>query len=224
MAYAVLLMIGGAVFVNGLNLLGYVQGNGAAIYNVFVGILGTAAPFVLLTQLSSSGASSFDAVLGVAPMWLFALTFLWVGINSLTGHTSSGVGWYCLWVAVLAVVLGFINIVRFGAPVEGIIWFNWAYLWGLFWLVLALGKTRLVNFTGWAAVLMAIWSVCLQALLALLGSWSTVPTWAAIGASVVTVVVALALGRVRHPDPEREDNQRTDSMIDASPPARAGTA
>ncbi|MFC5997052.1 AmiS/UreI family transporter [Pseudonocardia hispaniensis] len=193
MGYAVLLMIGGTLLINGLAVLGYVQGNGAAIYNIFTGVLGTVTPFYLLTQVSGSDAAAFDTVLAVAPMWLFALTFLWVGINSLTGHTPTGVGWYCLWVVFAAVGFGLVNFLRFDAPREGIIWLNWAFLWGLFWLLLAQGRTRLATFTGWVAVIQSIWTVSAQAFMNMVGGWTTIPVWAFIVATAVTIVLALLL-------------------------------
>lgn len=193
MAYAVLLMIGGTLLINGLAVLGYVRDNGAAIYNIFTGILGTVTPFYLLTQVDGADAAAFDTVLGVAPMWLFALTFLWVGINSLTGHTPTGVGWYCLWVVFAAVGFALVNFVRFDAVPEGVIWLNWAFLWGLFWAMLALGRTGIATFTGWVAVIQSIWTVSAQAFLNMVGGWSAIPDWAFVAATVVTIVVAAGL-------------------------------
>ena len=197
MAYAVLLMIGGTLFINGLAVLGYVRSNGAAIYNIFTGVLGTATPFYLLMQVQGSDTTAYDTVLAVAPMWLFSLTFLWVGINSLTDHTPTGVGWYCLWVVFAAVGFAFVNFVRFGAVTEGIIWLNWALLWGLFWLLLAQGKAQLATFTGWVAVIMSFWTVSLQAFLNLVGGWKSIPSGAFVAATVGTIVLALLLRRVR---------------------------
>ncbi len=198
MAYAVLLMIGGTLLINGLAVLGYVEGNGAAIFNIFTGVLGTVTPFYLLTQINPAGSAGYDTVLAVAPMWLFALTFLWVGINSLTNHTSTGVGWYCLWVVFAAVGFSLVNFLRFDAFGAGIIWLNWAFLWGLFWLLLARGKSRIAAFTGWVAVIQSVWTVSLQAFLSLVGGWQAVPDWAFVAATVGTIGLALALAsRVR---------------------------
>jgi putative amide transporter protein len=201
MAYAVLLMIGGTLFINGLAVLGVVDGKGAAVYNIFTGILGTVTPFYLLTQVNGVDAAAFDTILAVAPMWLFALTFLWVGINALTDHSPSGVGWYCLWVVFMAIGFALVNFVRFDAVPEGIIWLNWAFLWGLFWILLALGQTQIAPFTGWVAVIMSVWTVTAQAFLNLVGGWADIPVWTFLAATVVTIVVALALaGRARSRD------------------------
>lgn len=204
MAYAVLLMIGGTLLINGLAVLGYVQGNGAAVYNIFTGVIGTAVPFYLLTQVQGSDATAYDTVLSVAPIWLFALTFLWVGINSLTDHTPTGVGWYCLWVSAVAVALAIVNVVRFGLVAEGIIWLNWSFLWLLFWLLLARGRTGIGPFTGWVAVIQSIWTVTAQAFLNLLGGWNSVPLWAFVAATALTILAALALSRAGRGAPEEE--------------------
>lgn len=201
MAYAVLLMVGGTLLINGLAVLGYVQGNGAAVYNIFTGVLGTAAPFYLLMQLPGSDAAAYDTVLSVAPIWLFALTFLWVGVNSLTGHTSTGVGWYCLWVALVAVGLALVNFFRFSLVPEGIIWLNWSFLWVLFWLLLARGRTQIAAFTGWVAVIQSVWTVTLQAFLNLVGGWNALPVWAFLAATVLTIAGALALSRAGRREP-----------------------
>jgi len=195
MAYATLMMIGGTLFINGMVVLGKVEPRGAAPYNIFTGILATLVPFYLLSKVTGIDHASFNQVLGVAPMWLFALTFLWVGINAVTDAPPSGVGWYCLWVVAMAVGFSLVNFIRFDAVREGVIWLNWAGLWGLFWLLLAMGQERLSTFTGWAAVLMSIWTVTLQAFLNMVGAWTDVPEWAFYAATVATIVVALAFAQ-----------------------------
>jgi hypothetical protein len=195
MGYATLMMIGGTLFINGLVVLGKVDPKGAAPYNIFTGILATVVPFFLLSKITGADRASFDAVLGVAPMWLFALTFLWVGLNALTDHPPSGVGWYCLWVVALAVTFGLVNFIRFDAVREGVVWMNWAALWGLFWLLLAMGQTQLSTFTGWAAVLMSVWTVTGQAILNLLGAWTDVPEWAFFAATAVTLGLSLGFAQ-----------------------------
>lgn len=200
MAYAVLLMIGGALLLNGLAVLEVVDGKSIAVVNIFIGLLASAAPFYLLTQVVGSDGASLDKALSVAPMWLFALTFLWVGVNALTGHFAVGVGWYCLWVAVVAVIFSGINYFRLGGSVDSVVWLNWSFLWIMFWILLGLAKQRVARFTGWLAVIMSVWSVTLQGVLGMLGQWPLLPTWAYVGASAVTLVAALALSIPGHTD------------------------
>jgi hypothetical protein len=200
MILAALLMIGGTLFVNGLVLLGKVDGKSAAPFNIVTGILAIATPFYLLSSVAPTDRTSLDTILGIAPMFLFAFTFLWVGINAVTDNTPQGVGWYCLWVAVVAIGFALVNFLRFDLVPEGIIWLNWSLLWGLFWLLLALDRGQLTAFTGWAAVLMSVWTVTLQAFLNLVGAWQDIPAWVFVALTVVTLVASLALaqrGRAR---------------------------
>jgi hypothetical protein len=206
-AYAVLLMIGGTLFVNGLAVLEIVDAKGIAVYNIFTGILGTVAPFYLLTRVDGLDKVSFDTVLSVAPMWFFALTFLWVGINSISDNTPTGLGWYCLWVVFMAVAFSLVNFLRFDAFGVGVIWLNWAFLWGLFWLLLGLGKEHLATFTGWVAVLQSVWTVTLQALLNMVGGWSVVPAWAFVTATAATIVIAWGAARHRGTPAEPAGNR-----------------
>jgi hypothetical protein len=217
MAYAVLLMIGGTLFVNGLAVLGVADGKGIAVFNIFTGILGTVTPFYLLTQVKGVDATAFDTVLAVAPMWLFALTFLWVGINALTEHSPTGVGWYCLWVVMMAIGFSLVNFIRFDAVPEGIIWLNWAFLWGLFWALLALGQTRIATFTGWVAVFQSVWTVTAQAFLAMVGGWADVPDWVFIAATAVTIVLALGLAGRTHTDEAVADDRPSQGVSVAAP-------
>jgi hypothetical protein len=195
MILAALLMIGGTLFINGLVVLGKVSGRSAAPYNIFTGLLATLTPFYLLSSVAPTDRASFDTILGIAPMFLFALTFLWVGINAVTDNEPEGVGWYCAWVAALAVALALVNFIRFDQIREGVIWLNWALLWGLFWLLLAKGRGEFAAFTGWAAVFMSVWTVTLQAFLLMIGGWTRVPEWAFVAATVITVVGSLALAQ-----------------------------
>lgn len=204
MAYAALLMIGGTYFVNGLVVLGRISPRSAAPFNLFTGVVGTAVPFYILTHELATTHAAYNVVLNVAPMWLFALTFLWVGINALMDNQTEGCGWYCVWVAGLAVVFSLVNFLRFHAPREGIIWLNWSYVWALFWVLLATGRAggKLTRFTGWAAAIQALWSVTLQAILNMLGVWDSVSPWVFYGATAATLVVAFALSQNVRPEAE----------------------
>ncbi|MBA2637794.1 MAG: transporter [Solirubrobacterales bacterium] len=202
MILAALLMIGGTLFVNGLVLLGKVDGKSAAPFNIITGVLAIATPFYILSSVAPTDRTSLDTILGVGPMLLFAFTFLWVGINAVTDNAPEGIGWYCLWVAVVAIGFSLVNFIRFDAVPEGIIWLNWSLLWGLFWALLALGKGQIAAFTGWAAVIMSVWTVTLQAFLNQIGAWQDVPDWVFIAATIGTLVASLILARrVAPPEP-----------------------
>lgn len=180
-----LLFVGAVLFLNGLLFLGRVDAKAVAVFNLFVGALQTAIPFYLVAT-----APSADAVLGSAGIFLFGFTYLYVGIINLGGLSSDGLGWYALWVSVIAVGFGITNIVRFDDVNTGLLWLQWSVLWGLFWAVLALGKEALTPVAGWLAVIQSITTCTIPGFLGLLGSWGDVPTWV-VAASIAASVLAL---------------------------------
>ncbi|MGD9514700.1 MULTISPECIES: AmiS/UreI family transporter [Mycolicibacterium] len=206
-----LLLVGAVLFVNGLAFLGYVESRGAAVINIFVGVLQSASPFFLLTH-----AVSADDVLNAAPVFLFGLTYLWTGINSLTGHDPTGMGWFCAWVAGMTVAFALVSFLRFDDPNQGIIWLNWGVLWAMFWLVLALGKDQLSRVAGWMTVIMSVWTCTIPAILAMVGVWKDAPPWTSLAATAATVIaVALLAGRVtRHGGGDRYE--RTPAPVHAT--------
>jgi hypothetical protein len=129
-----LLFVGAVLFLNGLLFLGKADAKVVAVFNLFVGVLQTAIPFYLIAT-----AKGPEEILGAAGIFLFGFTYLYVGIVNLAGLSSDGIGWYSLWVAVMATGFGLTNILRFHDTPTGLLWLQWAVLWGLFWVVLALG-------------------------------------------------------------------------------------
>jgi len=63
-------------------------------------------------------------------------------------------------------------------------------LWGLFFLVLALGYERLTTVTGALTLILAFTTCTIPGYLLLLGEWDQVPTWAVL---VTIAATALAL-------------------------------
>jgi len=152
MGLIALLMTGAVLLMNGLVLLQIAEPRTVAIVNIWGGILQTLTPFVLLTQTHTPVEA-----LGVGPPFLFGLTFLWVGVATLMDLPTVAIGWYCLWVVPVTVVLAIANVTIFADPRFAIVWLNYGMLWGLFWAVLALGRVNLARFTGWTAVFLAVW-------------------------------------------------------------------
>lgn len=184
-----LLFVGAVLFLNGLLFLGKVDAKSAAPFNLFVGALQTAIPFYLIAT-----AETPDEILLASGIFLFGFTYLYVGITNLAGHPPLGLGWYCLWVVILAVAFSAVNFIRFDDVKFGVIWLNWAVLWGLFWLVLGLGRERLTRFTGYTTIVMSFTTSTIPALLILLGEWDPVPgiVWVGIGAATVLFMAAIA--------------------------------
>jgi hypothetical protein len=192
-----LTFVGAVLFVNGLLFLGKIDAKGAGVFNLFVGALQTAIPFYLIAS-----ADTPDEILGAAGIFLFGFTYLYVGICNLAGYEGVGLGWYSAWVAIMAVGFGVTNIVRFDDAPTGLLWLQWAVLWGLFWVVLALGQTRFTAVAGWLTLILSFTTCTIPGFLLLLGEWGNVPTWAVLASIVATAVVLVPVAlRTASPAP-----------------------
>jgi hypothetical protein len=191
-----LMFVGAVLFVNGLLLLGKIDGKGAAVFNLFVGALQVAVPFYLIATAPNTSDILLDS-----GIFLFGFTYLYVGITNLAGFEPVGLGWYSAWVAILAAAFGITNIVKFHDPTIGVLWLQWAVLWGLFWLVLGLGITRLTPLTGWLTLILSFTTCTIPGYLLLLGEWGHVHTWLSLVVIAATVValVPIALQSLRSP-------------------------
>jgi hypothetical protein len=179
------MFVGAVLFINGLLFLGKVDAKGAATFNLFVGALQVAIPFYLIAT-----ASSTDELLLASGIFLFGFTYLYVGISNLAGQEPAGLGWYSCWVAIMAAAFGVTEIVKFDEPTIGLLWLQWSVLWGLFFLILALGYERLTTVTGVLTVILAFTTCTIPGYLLLLGEWDQVPTWAVL-ATIAATVLAL---------------------------------
>jgi hypothetical protein len=189
-----LLYVGAVLFLNGMMLLGRVDGRAAAPLNIFVGILQVITPTYLI--FTSGGVA--DVVLGASGLYLFGFTYLYVAFNQLLGLDGSGLGWFSLFVAACAVVYSALNFVHFGDPAFGVIWLYWAFLWGLFFVLLALGKDGLTRYTGVVAAVQGIVTGAVPAFLLLTDRWSANVDVLAVVLAVGGVVVFGALYPVMH--------------------------
>ncbi len=183
-----LLFVGGVLFVNAIMLLGQADPKNVGVFNLFVGVLQVAIPFYLVAT-----GSTEDDILNASGIFLFGFTYLYVGITNLTGQPTSGLGWYCLWVVILAVAFSLVNFIRFDDVKFGTIWLNWAVLWGLFWLLLAMGRDELTRATGWTTLVMSFTTCTIPAFLILIGEWDPVPGIVAVLVGGATLVLVLAL-------------------------------
>jgi hypothetical protein len=196
-----LLFVGAVLFLNGLLFLGKADAKGVAVFNLFVGVLQTAIPFYLIAT-----AKGPEEILGAAGIFLFGFTYLYVGIVNLAGLNSGGIGWYSLWVAVMATGFGLTNILRFHDTPTGLLWLQWAVLWGLFWVVLALGVERLTALAGWLTLILSVTTCSIPGFLLLLGEWGRVPTWAVL-ASIVVIALVLTPVALRRPSPSASSSR-----------------
>jgi len=184
-----LLFVGAVLFMNGLLFIGKADAKSVAVFNLFVGGLQTAIPFYLI----STGHTPND-ILAAAGIFLFGFTYLYVGIVNLAGFRADGIGWYSLWVAALATAFGLTTILRFHDTPTGLLWLQWAVLWALFWVVLALGVERLTALTGWLTLILSLTTCTIPGFLLLLGDWGKIPTWAVVASIVATAVAVILIG------------------------------
>ncbi|MBV9804475.1 MAG: hypothetical protein JO130_14840, partial [Solirubrobacterales bacterium] len=77
-----------------------------------------------------------------------------------------------------------------------LLWLQWAVLWGLFWVVLALGIERLTATAGWLTLILSVTTCTVPGFLLLLGDWGKVPTWGVV-ASIAATAAAVILIAIR---------------------------
>ncbi|MDT0196518.1 AmiS/UreI family transporter [Arthrobacter sp. AB6] len=190
METAGLLLVGAVLFVNGVVFLRHAEPRNAAVINIFVGLVQTVIPFHLLVTAHGS-----DDLLEATPLFLFGLTYLWTGITNLTRNDGTALGWFCIWVAAITVVFSAVALFHFNDPKQAVIWLNWGVLWGLFWSVLACGRTGHRLATGGAAIVMSVWTCTVPAILTMIGLWDDLPVWPVIVATAITPFAIRALSK-----------------------------
>lgn len=184
-----LLLVGVALFVNGLVSVGFVSGQGAAPINLFVGTAQVVLPTLILMQSAGDPA----IVNATWPSYLFGFTYLWFGFIQIFDIDPRGFGWYSTFVAAIA---AYYAIKSVGTdPVFAVIWATWAVMWSLFFVLLGLGVAKLGridlgHFTGWFLVLLGVPTCTVSAILLLNGIWSTSP---AAGAAALVVLAGGAV-------------------------------
>ncbi|WP_304335550.1 AmiS/UreI family transporter [Conchiformibius steedae] len=161
----VLLYVGIVLINNGLSgLLGFAP-KSAAFMNMVVGTLSVFANFVMMAVAAANGAEA-TAYWGMATGLLFGITYLFQAFNLLMAWDKRPYGWFCLFVAVNALVAGGLDGNAFGT----LIWWAWAVLWLTGFIECALDKS-LGRFPAWLAVVEGILTAWLPGLLILSGRW-----------------------------------------------------
>ncbi|NUR89309.1 MAG: transporter [Nonomuraea sp.] len=186
MAAVGLLYVGAVLFVNGVMLLGRVDARAAAVLNLFVGGLQVITP----TYLIFTAGGDTAAILSASGIYLFGFTYLYVGVGTLAGLDGTGVGWFSLFVSVIAVAYSAINFTVLGSPSFGVIWLYWAFLWSLFFLLLGLKRERLTAYTGWVTAIQGWVTAAVPALLVMTGNFGHEGPQAVVLAVLGVVVFA----------------------------------
>ncbi|SCX23826.1 AmiS/UreI family transporter [Nitrosomonas eutropha] len=134
-----LLFIGFILIVNAIWLQGKVDTKDVGIFNLLVGILATI------------GALYFGLVQNNFPLsaggLLFAMTYLWVGVNAVRGaEDQRALGYYCLLVAFTTVSYA-IKAFMDGDLGWTFEWITYGILWYLFYQIMTKGNTKLMGMT-----------------------------------------------------------------------------
>jgi len=120
------------------------------------------------TYLIINADGDMTQIIGAAGLYLFGFTYLYVAWNLLGNLDGSGLGMFSLFVAIAAVVFSAISFDA-GDPVFGVIWLYWAYLWLLFFYLLARKRDGLGRYTGAVAAIQGWVTGALPAFLILTG-------------------------------------------------------
>ncbi|MGY3416462.1 hypothetical protein ACVWY4_002639 [Bacillus mycoides] len=167
MGYVGLLLSGAALFLNSLVILGKVEMKSAGVFNLFVGALQIIIPFYLIMISDQSNWTVYS----YAATFLFGLTYLYVGVTFIKGMDSSGLGWFCIWVAIIALFYMIVSFVQFHDVVNALTWFMWALLWYLFF-VLNAQKKNINQYLGRIAFVQSWVTLTLPSLFYFMGVWS----------------------------------------------------
>ena len=194
MIYLCLLLSGAALLVNGLALLGRISLRDSAVFSILIGSTQLALGLTYAGLIASLSPQLF---LGASGLFLFGLTYMYIGLDVLLGLGSKGVGWFSGLVGGLGVILAVASFP--GDPLLGVLWLCWAFLWMLSYVRTALGRDDLTPFNGWSLVLTSQITTTIPAFMGLLGSWPLDWRIAAGTGAVVSLllVVSAYLGRVK---------------------------
>ncbi|MGE7888496.1 AmiS/UreI family transporter [Bacillus cereus] len=166
MGYVGLLLSGAALFLNSLVILGKAEMKSAGVFNLFVGALQIIIPFYLIMISDQSNWTVYS----YAATFLFGLTYLYVGVTFIKGMDSSGLGWFCIWVAIIALFYMVVSFVQFHDVVNALTWFMWALLWYLFF-VLNTQKKNINQYLGRIAFVQSWVTLTLPSLFYFMGMW-----------------------------------------------------
>lgn len=168
MGDAGLLLSGAALFLNSLMLLGRANAKSVAVFNLFIGAMQVIVPFYLIMVSDQSNWTIYS----LASIFLFGFTYLYVGLTLLKDLDGSGLGWYSLWVAVIALIYALVAYVHFDDIVSTLTWLMWAYLWFLFFLSMGLNK-KIDVYIGKVAFVQSWLTLTFPALLSMTGLWKS---------------------------------------------------
>lgn len=190
MTILALLFVGAVLLLDGMQLLGRLSALATAPINAFVGLLLVVGS---LTEVAR-GDGTGDSLIAATGFLLFGLTYCFVGWVNHRSLPAEGLGWYCGWAAVIAVLLAVTSFYRYGDPQFGVLWIAWAVLFLGFFVVLGLGQAHLSRPTGWYAIVVGLSSTTFTAAAMMLGVWSSLALPVVIGhVAIAGVYVSIML-------------------------------
>ena len=192
MAYVCLLLSGAALLINGLAALDRVPRRDAAVFSL---VIGNAQLILGVAHLTVTAGGGTQSLLGAAGIFLFGLTYVYVGLDVLLGLGSTGLGWFCGMVGVCGILLA---VAWSGEdPLLAVLWLCWTYLWLLFFLHMALGFERMAPLIGWSLVLTSQASATVPAFLGITGQWPAGTATAAAAGAGLAALLLVAGGLAR---------------------------
>ncbi|CAM3756739.1 AmiS/UreI family transporter [Mesobacillus zeae] len=191
MGDAGLLISGAALFLNSLMLLGKAEEKSVAVFNIFAGFLQVAVPFYLIAVSDQQNWTIYS----LATIFLFGFTYLYVGFTLFKGLDGTGLGWYSLWVSIIAVIYAVVSAVHFHDMVNTLTWIMWAFLWFLFFLSMGLGK-KIDKYVGRVAFIQSWITLTFPSLLSMTGVWKSpevITIWIWVSALAISYFIFSAI-------------------------------
>ncbi len=164
MNYVGMFLSGAVLFLNSLSLLGKANAKSVAFLNIIVGALQIIFPIYLIVISEQTNWDFYNN----AAIFLFGLTFLYVGATTLMNLDGNGLGWFSLWVAIIAVVYTVTSLIHFQDIVTGLNWAMWAFLWLLFFIINTTNK-KINSYVGVVAMIQSWVTLTIPAILFFLG-------------------------------------------------------
>lgn len=166
MGNAGVLLSGAVLFLNALMLRGKAEVKSVAVFNFFVGILQIIIPFYLIAVSDQNTWTLYEHT----ATFLFGLTFLYVSFTFYKGMDGRALGWFSIWVAMIAIFYAFISAFHFHNYVLALTWLMWSFLWYLYYVLNVLQKPY-ADYVGKVAFVQSFVTLTFPALLTLVGAW-----------------------------------------------------
>ncbi|WP_108670938.1 AmiS/UreI family transporter [Peribacillus acanthi] len=167
MGYIGLFLSGATLFLNALVMYGKANAKSVSYFNLFVGTLQIIIPFYLVLVSEQTPWDLYNN----AGTFLFGLTYLYVGFTLMRDLDGTGLGYFSLWVSIIALFYTIVTVVHFQDYVLATHWFMWAFLWFLFYLSNALGKD-INTYIGKVAFVQSWVTLTVPSMLYFVGLWT----------------------------------------------------